>query len=137
MKSKQLFVVTAAIEAATGLALVLSPLLVVSLLLGTSLDAPGGLVLARIAGAALLSLGVACWLAREDALSRAARGVIAAMLLYNAGTVAVLIYAGMVLGLSGIGLWPAVLLHAALAVWCIACLRTKRVNQSVTERTQP
>jgi len=54
--------------------------------------------------------------------------VIAAMLLYNAGVVAVLAYAGQGLGLSGIGLWPAVLLYAVLAVWCIACLRTNRVN---------
>ena len=124
--------VTATTEAATGLALAILPGAPVSLLLGTSLDAPGGLVVARIAGAALLSLGVACWLARNDALSGAGRGVIAAMLLYNAGAVSVLVYAGMGLRLSGIGLWPASLLHAALAVWCIACLRAKRVKQSVT-----
>ncbi len=132
MKSKQLLVVTAATEAATGLALAILPGAPVSLLLGTSLDAPGGSVVARIAGAALLSLGVACWLARNDALSGAARGVIAAMLLYNAGAVAVLVYAGMGLRLSGIGLWPAALVHAALAVWCIACLSTKRMKQSIT-----
>ena len=132
MKSKQPFVVTAATEAATGLALLLSPPLVATLLLGATLDASGGLVVARIAGVALLSLGVACWLARNDALSRTARGVIAAMLLYNAGAVSVLVYAGMGLRLSGIGLWPAALLHAALAVWCIACLSAKRVKQSIT-----
>jgi hypothetical protein len=131
-----LLIVTAAIEAATGLALVLSPSVPVSMLLGASLDSPAGMVTARVAGAALLSLGVACWLARDDGRSRAATGLIAAMLLYNAGAVAVLVYAGTGLGLSGIGLWPAVLLHAALAVWCIACLRTKRVNQSTTGRTQ-
>jgi len=132
MKSKQLLVVTAATEAATGLALLLSPHLVATLLLGATLDASDGLVVARIAGVALLSLGVACWLARNDALSAAGRGVIAAMLLYNAGAVSVLVYAGMGLRLSGIGLWPAALLHAALAVWCIACLRARRVKQSIT-----
>jgi len=125
---KNLLTVTAGIEAATGLALLGLPSLVVSLLLGGSLDTPAALVVARVTGAALLSLGVACWLARNDEKSRAAVGVVTAMLMYNVAAVAVLAYAGIGLGLSGIGLWPAVLLHAALAAWCIACLRTKRVT---------
>jgi len=126
--TRTLLVVTAAIEAAIGVALALSPSVPVSLLLGASLDSPGGLVIGRVAGAALLSLGLGCWLARNDEQSRAARGLIGAMLLYNAAAVSVLVYAGIGLGLSGIGLWPAVILHAALAIWCIACLRNKRVN---------
>ena len=129
---RTLLVVTAVIEGATGLALALSPALPDSLLLGPPLNTPGGIV-ARIAGAALLSLGVACWLARNDENSRAARGLIAAMVLYNAATVAVLAYAGMGLGLSGIGLWPAVVLHAALGVWCVACLRIRQTNPLTTE----
>ena len=119
---KSLLTVTAAVETATGLALLGLPSLVVSLLLGGSFDTPAALVVARMTGAALLSLGVACWLARNDERSRAAVGVATAMLLYNIAAVSVLAYAGIVAGLAGVGLWPAVLLHAALVAWCIASL---------------
>jgi hypothetical protein len=125
---KNLLIVTAGIEAATGLALLGLPLLVASLLLGASLDMPAALVVARVTGAALLALGVACWMARNDGKSRAAAGVVTAMLLYNVAAVSVFLYASIGLALSGIGLWPAILLHAALAAWCVACLRTRRVN---------
>jgi hypothetical protein len=90
------------------------------LLLGASLDAPAALIVGRIAGAALLSLGGACWLARDDGPSRALRGLVAATLLYNCTAIAVLAHAGAVVGLVGVLMWPAVALHAALAVWCIA-----------------
>src|SRR5208337_390627 len=106
-----------------GVALIVMPAPLVSLLIGAALDAPGGLIVARVAAAALLALGLACWLARHDRQGCAARGIVAAMLLYNVAAVTVLVYAGLGLKLSGIGLWPAVVLHFALAVWCIACLR--------------
>ena len=129
---KFLLIVTAVVEAATGLALLGLPSLVASLLLGASLDTSAALVVARVGGAALLSIGVSCWLARDDQQSRAATGLIAALLLYNIAAVAVLVYAGMGLGLSGIGPWPAVIVHAALAAWCITCLRNQRANPSTT-----
>jgi hypothetical protein len=124
MKIKHLFIATAAIEAGTGLGLMASPSALVALLLGTSLNTIGGLLVARVAGAALLALGLACWLARNDGQSRAAAALIAAMLLYNAAVLAVLIYAGTALGLSGVGLWPAAVLHIVMAIWCGVCLRT-------------
>ncbi len=132
---KAFLVVTASLEAVTGLALLLSPALPVSLLLGTALDKPGGATVARVAGAALLALGVACWLARDERQSRAARGIVAAMSFYNVAAVTVLVYAGLGLGLSGIGLWPAALLHLTLAGWSIACLRPGNGSTSAPRST--
>jgi hypothetical protein len=121
---KVLGTVTAVIELGAGLALLCCPSATVALLIGGApLEAPAALTTARVGGAGLLALGVACWLARGDALSRAARGLVAAMLLYNVAVVAVLAFAGLDFGLNGMALWPAVVLHAAMAVWCVACLR--------------
>jgi hypothetical protein len=120
---KYLLVLTAIFESATGLALLLTPALVASLLFGVGLDAPIGMVVARIAGAALLALGVACWLARDEGRGRSVLGLIVALLLYNLAATVVLIHAGFGLNLSGIALWPAVVAHVALAFWCMACLR--------------
>ena len=84
------------------------------MLLGAALDAPPALIVGRIAGAALLWLGGACWLARDDGPNRALRGLVAAMLLYNCLAVAVLAGAGAGMRLAGVLMWPAVALHAGL-----------------------
>ena len=119
---KRLITFSAIIEVPTGLALMAIPSVVVRLLLGSPLDTSVAVTLGRVAGAALIALGVACWLTRLDAPSRAARGLVAAMLLYNVATVAVLAYAGIGLGLHGVALWPAIIVHAAMAIWCAVCL---------------
>jgi hypothetical protein len=119
----RLLKLTALIEAATGLGLIAVPSVVVRLLLGSPLGTPAAVMLGRVAGAALLALGVACWLARDDTQSRATRGLVVAMLIYNIAATAVLAFAGTGLGLHGVALWPVVVLHAALGAWCGACLR--------------
>ena len=119
---KRFLILTAIIEAATGLALIALPAIVVRLLLGAEISG-ASIPLGRVAGAALLALGVACWLARDDTQSRAARGLVVAMLMYNLIATAVLAFAGIGLGLHGVALWPAVVLHAVMAIWCIVCLR--------------
>src|SRR5438093_9775946 len=119
----RLLKLTAIIEAATGLGLMAVPSVVARLLLGSPLDTSAAVMLGRIAGAALLALGVACWLVRDDTQSRAARGLVVAMLIYNIAATAVLAFAGIALGLHGVALWPAVVLHAAMGAWCVACLR--------------
>jgi hypothetical protein len=112
---KKLLVITAVLEAGTGIGLLASPSMVAQVLLGGTLDAPAAVTVARVAGAALLALGLACWLVRADG-----RALVVAMLFYNVAAVAVLAYAALGLELSGIGLWPAIGLHAALAGWCAA-----------------
>ena len=116
-------VLTALLECGTGVGLLVAPTPLVRLLLGAALDGPGGLLMARFSGAALVTLGLACWLARDDESSRAARGLVVAMAMYNVAAAGVLIYAGLGLNLSAVGLWPATALHVAMAIWCVACLR--------------
>jgi hypothetical protein len=125
---KALLRVSAVFEAGVAVGLLAVPSVVAQVLLGATLNAPTGLTVARIAGAALLALGVACWLAASDAQSCAARGVVSAMVMYNLGAVFVLGVAGLRPEAVGIGLWPAVILHAVMTVWCITSLFRKSAN---------
>jgi hypothetical protein len=117
--------VTAAIEAGAGLALLGFPSATATLLLGSQLHAPPSMALVRVIGAILLALGVACWLARGDAQKPCARRVVIVMTVYNPGAMAVLVAIGQRAAPTGILLWPAVALHAAMEVWCIVCLMKK------------
>ena len=107
------------------MALLVWPSAPVGLLLGSSLDTLTALTVGRVVGAALLALGAACWLARNDHQGRTATGLITAMLRYNPAVVALLAFAGISAARPGAGLWPAVVLHAAVAGWCIASLRVR------------
>ena len=119
-----LYAATAVIEVGAGLALLCIPSTAVQILLGVPFEAPAGLAVARVGGAALLALGVACWLARGDTKSRAARGLVAAVVIYNLGVALILGTAGIRLLAVGFVLWPAaVVLHAVMAIWCIGNLR--------------
>jgi len=51
--------------------------------------------------------------------------LIAAMLLYNAAVAAILVLVWTNQGLSGVALWPVVLAHAVLAVWCVVALSAR------------
>jgi len=101
--TKKLLAFAAVAEAATGLALLIVPSLVGWLLLGEEL-AGTAIPVARVAGIALIALGVACWPGPP----------LVGMLTYGAVVTLYLAYVGFAGGLSGILLWPAVLVHAAL-----------------------
>jgi hypothetical protein len=104
--------VAAVIEAATGIALLISPQTAANLLLGADL-AVAGIAVGRVAGIALLSLGLGCWLSRRD-LNKTA--TLSAMLTYNLLVTAYLVYLGLAGALVGILLWPAIAIHAALTL---------------------
>jgi len=89
-------------EVATGLGLLIVPSLVGQLLLGEQLTGVA-IPVARVAGIALIALGIACWPGPP----------LAGMLIYSGAVTLYLAYLGFA-GLSGILLWPAVVLHAIL-----------------------
>jgi hypothetical protein len=119
---RYLLIAMGVVELFTGLGLIAVPSLVSSLLLGAALEGEVVLIIAHICGAGLLALGIACLLASGDAASRAAVGLVVAMVFYNTIATGVLWHALMGLKMTGILLWPAVLAHAALLAWCIASL---------------
>ena len=110
-----------AVEALAGLAFALFPSSLFLILLGVPLDTSGAYAF-RMFGAAILAIGIACWLAREDSASRAARALVIATAFYDVAFIAILFAARFVGGLSGIGLWPTVTLHLGLAVSCLFSL---------------
>lgn len=87
-------------EAATGLALLIVPSLVGQLLLGEPL-AGVAIPVARVAGIALIGLGIACWPGPP----------LVGMLTYSAVVTLYLAYLGLTAGVGGVLLWPAVILH--------------------------
>ncbi len=129
MSVKSLLIITSAVEIAAGFALLAIPGLIVPTLLGSALDTVAGLAVARLAGAALLALGVACAMGSRDTGCRAATAIVAGMLVYNLAAVALLTYLRFVEGMNGLGLLPASVLHAWLALWSIACLRSASLQE--------
>ena len=111
-----LFVVTALMEVGAGVALLVVPSLVLDLVLGVS-GSQTGSAIARLAGVALVSLGVACWRARHDRGSAASHGLVSGLLIYNAGVVVIVLSGSF--GALTPPLWAAVVLHGAMTVWCL------------------
>jgi hypothetical protein len=118
-----LFATTAVIEAGAGFALLCLPSAAAKLLLGAPLQEPSAFTVARVGGTGLFTLGLACWLARIDTQSSAARGLTTAMVVYNLGVALILGAVRLRLQPVGVLLWPAVVLHTAMTAWCIMSLR--------------
>jgi hypothetical protein len=103
---KKVLIFAAAAEAATGLALLIAPSLVGQLLLREQLTGIA-IPVARVAGIALVALGVACWPGPP----------LVGMLIYSAAVTLYLAYLGFAGGLAGVLLWPAVVLHLLISIF--------------------
>ena len=102
-------------EAATGVAMFVVPSIVGRLLLGDEL-AGAALTVARVAGIALIGLGIACWPGPP----------LVGMLTYSILVALYLAYLGLTDGATGVLLWPAVVVHMILSGLLIYCFVTRR-----------
>ena len=106
--------VAAAIEAGTGVILIVFPSLFVRLLFGAELS-EAGQVLGRLGGFALLALVLACW--PGAAMESAAASSLRALLVFSVVVAIYLVYLGIGSGLMGPLLWPAAILHSVVAIF--------------------
>jgi hypothetical protein len=128
MRHRNILFFAALVEGGTGLGLMAIPKVVVSLLLGSLVSAEA-MPIARVAGFALLALGIACWPAQASAeSSRAGRG----MLTYNVLVALYLAFLSVVRHVGGVLLWPAVVIHAAVALLLLWTWRNERQKPATT-----
>ena len=114
---KGVLVLAAVGEIGAGMALLIAPPLVGQWLFGAELTGVA-ITVARVAGIALMALGVACWPGTP----------LSGMLTYNGAVTLFLAYVGFAGGPTGMLLWPAVVLHAimtALLTWASTSGRTR------------
>ena len=102
---KKVLVFAAVAEALTGVALLVDPSLVGQVLLGQQL-AGVATPAARVAGVALIALGISCWPATP----------LIGMFAYSSVITLYLAYIGFAGEFLGVLLWPVVVLHAILSI---------------------
>ena len=100
---KKILMFAALAETGTGLILLAYPPIVVRLLFDAEIVG-AGVIMSRLAGIALIGLGVTCWPGTP----------LVGMLTYSVVVTLYLAFVGFAGGLTGILLWPAVVLHLIL-----------------------
>ena len=115
-RERKILAFAAIVEIGTGLGLTVAPAVVVLLLVGADLSGVG-VVLGRCFGITLIALGLACWPSRQHA--DGGSPPFRAMLTYNVLIALYLAYLGALGQAHGFLLWPAVALHAVVALLLI------------------
>lgn len=106
--------ISGVLECLTGLALLLSPGITTAFLVGAEPGAVGSMI-GRVAGVALLSLGITCWSAKADAGGAARKGTLGAITLYNAGAGLLFVLFAATGQAGGPVVWAVGVLHLGFA----------------------
>jgi O-antigen/teichoic acid export membrane protein len=119
---KAFLVYTSIIEALTGLGLLLIPVPLISFLFGSPLTGQDGKIVSMIAGAAILSLALLCYLLREESTAQKA---ISILLVYNLLLSLIFLYGIISRALTGPGCWLVLIFHSFQTIVSLSVLRKK------------
>jgi len=125
MTLRLLLTLSGSLEILAGLPTLIIPAPVVLLLLGSQLDSIG-VVLARLFGAGVFALGLACLKARDDVRSPAGLAVSIGITAYNVLAAVVLLWTAAGSGWGGLLLWGAGIVHAVFGVLFLSVLSGTR-----------
>jgi hypothetical protein len=122
---RRILLFSAIVEVGTGLALMITPGVVLTILVGGDVS-DASLPLGRCFGVGILALGVACWPERQRAESDspAFRG----LLTYNTLIALYLAFLATRGQWHGNFLWPGAVLHAVVALSLIVAWRGQRIR---------
>ena len=120
-----LMIVSGGVEAAFGASILIVPIVVAGVLLGTEAS-PSAVALARLLGAATLALGVAALLARNALRTEGGLAAAHGLALYNVLAACLILWTASVAGLGGTALWGAGLFHAAIGALFVYALAAWR-----------
>jgi hypothetical protein len=116
MLQKSIVVTAAWLEIVAGATLLTVPNVVCRLLFAATPEGVG-MPIGRLAGVALVALGIACLPLR---VIEPLPGAVLGLLTYNIGVAILLARVGVTTTLRGAILWPAVILHAVIAAALLA-----------------
>lgn len=131
---KLLFIVVAVFEGLTGIVLLFAPGAASAKLLGTAIEGNAAFVVARVLGAALISIAIICARAATGERGSTSLGIVAGLLFYNAVVGAVLVYAGVQLRMQSALLWPTIVTHNLLAVSSLVVLLRSTRRDGIEEK---
>ncbi len=118
MNPRLFFITSTIVELPIGLLLLIIPAFISHQLLGVETSSVFENTIARVAGVAITSLAISCWLSRNNTKIDSQRPVIAAMLFYNLAVAILLINYWIAAG-STLLLIVAIVVHLLLFVACL------------------